>query len=99
MERYDYIFRYILIHNGRGRRSHHSSGQHKARAGRNKRSDKPPGKTHPYPNRNAKFAPFFSRGRFGVFQYASFLKVKTGSGAGCRSPPFQFAEGDPPETN
>ena len=88
MLNYDYIFRCILSHNGRGHRSHHNHRQHKAQSGGQKGSDKPPGKAHPYPNRNAKFAPFFSRGEFGVFCYAHFLKSKIGHSVGCRSPPF-----------
>ena len=88
MKNYDYIFRCVHIHSGRGHRSHHTHRQHKAQPSSQKGSDKPPGKAYPYPNRNAKFAPFFSRGEFGVFLHAYFLKHKTSYGAGCRSPPF-----------
>lgn len=52
----------------RGCRTHHTHNHHKCASEHHRGSDKPPGKLNP--NRNAKFAPFFSRGEFGVFCHA-----------------------------
>ena len=58
--------------------------------GSTKGADKPPPrKKCIILNRNAKFTPVFSRGEFGVFQYAHFSSARKGiTGTGCRDPPI-----------
>ena len=75
----------------RGCRTHHTHNHHKCASEHHRGSDKPPGKLNP--NRNAKFAPFFSRGEFGVFCHAyniiseSACEYARTLSVGCRDPP------------
>lgn len=64
------------------------------------RMDKPPGRQHLYPTRNAKFTPFLTRGEFGVFRHDINNRQKKTeiSGIGCRDPPksivLEFSKSD-----
>lgn len=72
-------------------RTREANGCHgKKRESGPKGADKPPPrKKCIILNRNAKFTPIFSRGEFGVFQYAHFSSVrKEIIGTGCRDPPI-----------
>lgn len=73
---------------GRTREAHRCHREN--REGGQKRADKPPPrKKCIILNRNAKFTPVFSRGEFGVFQYAHIPSVLEGvTGTGCRDPPI-----------
>lgn len=79
-----------FIGHKRSCRSNHSHRQHKKAPTRSRRSDKPPGARHIYPNRNAKFASCFSWGEFGFLCYAVNRIVNEATyGVGCRDPPNQ----------
>jgi hypothetical protein len=72
-------------------RTREANGCHgKKRESGPKGADKPPPqKKCIILNRNAKFTPIFSRGEFGVFQYAHFSSVRKDiTGTGCRDPPI-----------
>ncbi|NMA65807.1 MAG: hypothetical protein GX957_06135 [Clostridiaceae bacterium] len=81
-------YRYIAVNAvcftvRRSRRAHYTKnkGMEKSR-----KKDKPPSRT---PNRNAKFALKFSRGKFGLFYYASKIRNhgKKARCSNCRDPP------------
>ena len=88
-----YIVRISIIRfvgNKRGCRSNHSHRQHKKAQTRSRRSDKPPGARHLYPNRNAKFVLCLTQGKFGLLSYAVMQINDTAiHSVGCRDPPNQ----------
>ena len=85
-----YIVRISIIRfvgNKRGCRSNHSHRQHKKAQTRSRRSDKPPGARHLYPNRNAKFLLCLTQGKFGLLSYVVMQINDTAThSVGCRDP-------------
>lgn len=86
-----YIVRISIIRfvgHSRGCRLNHTYRRHKKATKCNRKSDKPPGARHLYPNRDAKFASCFSWGEFGVLCYAvNRIVNEVTYGVGCRDPP------------
>lgn len=91
MKKHDYIVRqfparWISCERNRYHRIHSKNGR---TTKYHPRLDKPPGKQHLYPTRNAKFALLFTRGEFGFFSHGinNRERRKAVCGTGCRSPP------------
>ena len=86
-----YIVRISIVHfvgHKRGCRSNHSRRQHKKIQACSRRSDKPPGDRHLYPNRNAKFVLCLTQEKFGLLSYAVMQINDTAIHCvGCRDPP------------
>lgn len=86
-----YIVRISIIRfvgHKRGCRPNHSHRQHKKAPTCSRRSDKPPGARHLYPNHNAKFVLCLTQGKFGLLSYAVMQINDTAiHSLGCRDPP------------
>ena len=86
-----YIVRISIIRfagHKRGCRSNHLHRLHKKAPTSSRRSDKPPGARHLYPNRNAKFVLCSTQDKFGLLSYAVIQINDTAiQSVGCRDPP------------
>ena len=91
-----YIVRISIVRfvgHKRGCRSRHSHRQYKKAPGCSRKSDKPPGVRHLYPNRNAKFVLCLTHDKFGLLSYAVMRINDTAiHSVGCRGPPINRFE-------